>query len=296
MPAPRNLEVRTREPDGDGLRHMTMRTWLLVVLLLAGCGTASPPVHEGAVPTPAVTADPMDLVGMWRVQVDGTAAGVLRVGEEITLFQDCGGLNAAWRASHDGGFVAYSAGGSGTCFVHGRSLLPAWVEEAQGFRVDGDERVLVDAAGRVLVTLLPGGKPRLPASMSAEYYGTTPTPAPELARRMAEPAPLPAGLRPATSSTILGRWQAPDHPRAFLAFAADGSWTGSDGCNGQGGRYSVGEAGEILAVSGGSTLIGCANSAAGGWLNTAKRAGRDDDQLVLLDEHAHELGRLRLSA
>lgn len=278
---------------------MSMRTCLAAAVvaagLLAGCGAGSTPDHVVAVPTPTVSADPMALVGMWKLQVDGKDAGVLRVAEEMTLFQDCGGLEASWEASHDGGFIAFNAGGSSSCYTGNVPQLPTWVHAARGFRVDGDTRVLVDEAGRTLVTLLPGGKPRIPSTMSAEYYSTVPTPSAQLAKRMAEPAPLPSALTAATETTLTRRWQAPDNAKAYLEFHADASFSGSDGCNGEGGRWSLGPSGELLTVSGGHTLIGCGNSQAGSWLAAAARAGIDGDQLVLLDADAHELGRLRAS-
>lgn len=268
-----------------------------LVLLTAACGTASGPDHVTAVPSPTASVDPMALVGSWRVQLAGRDVGVLWIAEGMTLFQDCGGLDASWKASHDGGFVAYSSSGDGSCFKSNKPLLPSWVHEAQGFRVQGDDRTLVDTDGRVLVTLLPGGHPQIPSTRGREPYATTPTPSPKLAERMAAPAPVPAGMTPLTYGTLIGkRWEAPDNPRAFLEFRQDGAFEGSDGCNGEGGRFSLGSSGEILAVAGSSTLIGCQNSAVGGWLQEAHRVAIDKDQLVLLDAAAHELGRLRPSS
>jgi len=278
---------------------MSMRALVIALALTGlatGCGTtSSAPDRLKAVPTPTVSADPMSLVGMWTVQVDGKDAGVLRVAEEMTLFQDCGGLFASWEASHDGGFIAFNSGGSGSCYKGDVPQLPTWVDAARGFRVEGDTRILVDDAGTTLVTLLPGGKPHIPSTMSPEFYGTVPTPSAQLATRMAEPAPLPAGTTAATEATLARRWQSPDNDKAYLEFRADATYTGSDGCNGEGGRWSLGPSGELLTVSGPHTLVGCNNSQAGSWLASAGRAGIDGDQLVLLDAAGHELGRLRAS-
>lgn len=54
----------------------------------------------------------------------------------------------------------------------------------------------------------------------------------------------------------MGRWVAAGKERtdAFLAFAADGTYTG---CNGSRGRYALGKHGRLLATVGPTTLIGC---------------------------------------
>lgn len=59
-----------------------------------------------------------------------------------------------------------------------------------------------------------------------------------------------------------------------------------------GGGWVVGPVGTLLATSGVSTLIGCDNVPVGDWLSSARRAGFDGATLVLLDQHATELGRL----
>ena len=137
-----------------------------------------------------------------------------------------------------------------------------------------------------------------------------------LRRMLAPAAALPAGLRPAAAADLVGRWVPGDRPEArsprppHVTFAADGDWTGSDGCNGQGGRWLAGPAGSFLAVAGPQTLMGCAPIAqpadaagrgvpvplpvdVGSWLTAASRAGLAGDQLVLLDRSGRELGRLR---
>lgn len=72
-----------------------------------------------------------------------------------------------------------------------------------------------------------------------------------------------------------------------------GSWTGSDGCNGLGGRWSVGAGGELLATAGPETTIGCENVAIAQWLTTAVTAALDGGTLVLLDAAGTAIGRLQ---
>ena len=94
--------------------------------------------------------------------------------------------------------------------------------------------------------------------------------------RLAEPyAPpkgtfgLPEGMVPPTPEQLTsGRWVPagsgsnepgwPDEP--YAQFVSSGSWSGSDGCNGQGGSWSLdSQTGEWLASAGPQTLIGCNN-------------------------------------
>ena len=273
---------------------MSMRTRLLALaLLLTACGSGQAGVS--AVPSPTVSADPAALVGFWTVHEDGVATGTLRLGGELTLFQDCGGLDATWKASVDGGFVAGPIGGDGSCFKDNAPLVPAWVHAAQGYRVDGEEWTLVDSDGKVLVALTRSGPPRIASNRSADYYGKEPTTA-DVRRNLApEAAALPAGLTPVTYATLVGtRWEA-DKP-GFLQFQQDGAFIGSDGCNGQNGRYALGPGGEVLAVTGPQTLIGCVGSPTGSWVAQAARAGRDGDELVLVDATGREIARMRASS
>ena len=93
-------------------------------------------------------------------------------------------------------------------------------------------------------------------------------------------APLPAALTPVTREKLLGRWVPVDGPTGagqppFLEFIADGRWRGSDGCNGQSGRWVAGQDGALLGTTGLSTLIGCDNVPISGWIGQARRAGFD---------------------
>jgi hypothetical protein len=77
-----------------------------------------------------------------------------------------------------------------------------------------------------------------------------------------------------------------------VTFASDGSWSGSDGCNGQGGRWRLGTGGDLVTTTGPSTQIGCAGVPVGGWMARARQAGLAGKTLVLLDGTGHEIGRL----
>jgi antitoxin (DNA-binding transcriptional repressor) of toxin-antitoxin stability system len=288
--------------------------WVLLgavtVLALAGCGAgtaadggdaAGPPAPDG---TPPAGGDPVELVGLWTVrEAAGEEPGaILRLADRgLSLWRKCGHLDGAWAASTDGLFVGHVFGGSGACVRapdSGPDSGPAWLKQAAGHRADGRDRLLVDRAGRPVARLVPGGRPEVDANTAASE-AEPPVVTADLRDRLSPAAPLPAGLRPASAAELAGRWvpvrgaggRSPQPPHVELR--ADGSWSGSDGCNGQGGRWVAGAGGAVLAVAGAQTLIGCTGVNVGSWLTDAARAGFAGDELVLLDRAGRELGRLR---
>lgn len=94
---------------------------------------------------------------------------------------------------------------------------------------------------------------------------------------------------------LVGTWLPADGAaggHAYVALEADGTWTGSDGCNGTGGTWHGGPGGEFAATSGPSTRIGCENVPILSWLDDATRAELDVGVLVLRDATGAETGRL----
>jgi hypothetical protein len=276
----------------------------LLIAPLAGCadragpggpaGPAAPPPSSA----PVEQTDPVALVGFWTVTPTGPPVEggvVVRLGDQdLRVFLGCGQMLGSWRADPTGLFVAEVDGTSGCMAAD--PVKPRWLSGAAAFRVDGEERVLLDAQDRTVARLSPGGRP--PAGVEVAPDDLKPPRVTDETRRAFAPAAaLPAGLRPATDETLIGRWLpadgTPDSPTPpFVEFVRGGQWRGSDGCNGQGGRWAAGEAGALLATSGPSTLIGCDNVPVSAWLSPARRAGFDGAELVLLDAAGKELGRL----
>lgn len=281
-----------------GRRPMTVdmrdgwRTALAVVAVLALVSCAAP---ETAAPDPSHSrsgpADPVALIGMWTLAgvgaADGTVVGVTPA--ELTIYQSCGELLATWNADSQGLFIADVMGSNGGCDPE--TPVP-WLTKAAGYRLDGNSNTaLLDMDGRIVARLVASPAPPRP---DRESFTVTD----EFRRSFDPPAALPARLTPAGRRELAGRWvpvrggsKALKQP--YLEMRTDGRWSGSDGCNGSGGGWVVGPAGTVLATSGVSTLIGCDNVAVGGWLSAARRAGFDGAILVLLDQDAKELGRLR---
>ncbi len=283
---------------------MRMRAWgvagLATVLVSTACASskqgpsAAPTSPAPATSTAPQTFDPLLLVGSWNVL---TPAGKptpyhLRIGDELTLTTQCGTWIGTWTANAIGMFLAEIDGGPGSCSTNARGPAPSWLTAAAAFTVSGSTRNLLDDAGHVVARLWHGHGIELQPDLR------------QLRARLATGPPLPGEQTPATAKTILGRWepipppgtmQTPGQaqpPSSFVTFAADGSWSGSDGCNAQGGRWRIGPGGSLVTTAGPSTLIGCAGFPVGSWVSQARRAGLDGSMLVLLDAGGHDVAQL----
>lgn len=279
---------------------------VLIALLAAGCARKDPAADSGApgpgggpAGTTVGDADPVALIGLW--QVTGAAGeetdAVLRIApQSLSLWRDCGTLLGGWQADTSGLFIADLFGSTGCPATD--QLLPGWLRDAAGYQVVGEERALLDGEGEPVARLLPGGKPKPNPNLAASE-AEPPVVTDEVRRSLtARTAELPAGLAAADRGALVGRWvpasgTAVRPKSAFLELRADGSYTGSDGCNGVGGRWVSGRDGALLATSGVSTLIACDNVPIGQWLGTARRAGLVGETLALVDAQGKETGRLK---
>lgn len=288
---------------------MARRNYLLAMVvataLLAGCAgqggpeasaPETPRLGGGGSPAPA---DPVALVGNWTLaEVAEEPSGILRIApDQIQLFGRCGMLVGSWRADAAGLFVAGTFGASGAEGVAGcekaAESTPPWLRRVTSYRLVGGTPVLLDNQGAPVARLLPGAKPTAGPNLAASEVAP-PEITDEVRRRFAPAAALPARLTPADRDRLVGKWVPARGPRtAYVEFRADGEWRGSDGCNGQAGRWVAGPAGALLATTGFSTLIGCDSAPVGAWLSSTWRAGLDGETLVLLDAGAEEVGRMR---
>ncbi|MFF2388563.1 hypothetical protein [Agromyces sp. NPDC058104] len=269
------------------------------VCLTAGCaasGAMPAPTTATATPTPtAAASDPMKLIGMWRVS-DAAGEEVdtwLRLdAPEFALWRDCGMISGGWLAG-ERIFLAQTLGASGDC-ASGSFPEVAWLDEAASYRATDDGWQLLDADGEPVASLAIDGAPDSIDTV-AEFYAEPPVIDDRVRAYFADPAPLPVGLTAVEADDLLGRWVPAGGSFAsdpHVDFLASGTWTGSDGCNGQGGRWAVEGDGELLVTSGPSTLIGCDGAPAPGWVAGAASAAFDDTELVLIDRDGAELGRL----
>jgi heat shock protein HslJ len=104
----------------------------------------------------------------------------------------------------------------------------------------------------------------------------------------------------ASPQTVAGTWRAvqmvgeealknarPEDP--VLVFKADGTWTGSDGCNGLQGTYTIGQRGVFTATIGPQHLVGCQNVPHTGVLHAAKRIVVTGDTLQFFGADERQL-------
>lgn len=98
------------------------------------------------------------------------------------------------------------------------------------------------------------------------------------------PSSAPSGPVP---DDLVGTWvvdMAYDVPtQPFLTIAADGTWTGSDGCNGVQGTWELGAAGALRATAGPHTLIYCEGKDLPALFDDAKTVAVDGGTLTLQD-------------
>lgn len=287
-----------------------------LALALGACGQASgegprvlspSPYSESAPPpstdmAPVVESEPIDLVNMWRVsgvEEESPDTWLRLDGSDYVLWRGCGVIHGSWRATGTA-FLAYSSGASGECVTGDDSLNTGWLESVTSYRPSGEGWELVDPDNAVVATLTVDGGPE-PISGLIEYYVEPPEVTEEIRDALAmEATPLPAGLSPVTQADLVGRWVQVDVDRAypeyvdepFAEFQDDRGWSGTDGCNGAQGRWTVDRNGVLLATAGPSTAIGCDGAQVPSWVVQASSAGFDDGRLVLLDGSGSELGVL----
>jgi hypothetical protein len=129
------------------------------------------------------------------------------------------------------------------------------------------------------------------AVVGFSLHGGGASSSPEPAASSPAPATKAAGTTPVTTmQSLSGTWRPvrlsgfttlkvgrPEDPT--LTFSPDGTWTGSDGCNGISGTFSIGQRGGFSSHANGQRLIECGNVPHTLVLASAKRIS--SDQLTL---------------
>jgi heat shock protein HslJ len=106
----------------------------------------------------------------------------------------------------------------------------------------------------------------------------------------------------ATAQTVVGTWRPvrlsgfttlkaarPDDPT--ITFKPDGTWVGSDGCNGLNGTYSIGQRGEFSSKSGSQRMVGCDNVPHTAVLAASKRITSEKTGLIFYAGDGREVAR-----
>lgn len=259
------------------MRRRVVATTAVVALLAAACGDR---INDPMEMKPA--AEPLDLVGVWQVEAAFIGEpGRLRLdAQELELIHPDGSVRGGWVASPDT-FVAdtWAATVSGAHIPR-----PDWLVGVHHYvlTTDGGWQIL-------------GEDDEVLATMTPEEGDEAPDVSQEVRRALRPPVALPDGLDVPSTEDLLGRWVPAGETfetDPHVELHDDTTWRGSDGCNGAGGLWSLGDEGRLLTTAGPMTAMGCAGAPVGSWLADTARAGLDGNELVLLDRSGAELARL----
>jgi heat shock protein HslJ len=241
------------------------------------------------------------LIGMWRVAAAGEGPGTfLRLAgpgamSGLEVWRACGVIDGSWAVGPTR-FVASTYTSAAGCMEPDGSMpsIP-WLYSATAYQPDGDGWDLIDASGAITATLRHDG---LPAPDPNVIASEAQAPVADDAARslLSDAAPLPTGLRAATAAEVVGLWVPSGAPLATnpsIELAGDGTWRGSDGCNGAGGRWAVDVDGQFVIPTGGAmTAMGCDGAPLPELITTARRLAIDNGQLVLVDREGQAIARL----
>jgi hypothetical protein len=233
--------------------------------------------------------DPQELVGSWQVMGDPAIDGRevrLHAGGRVSLRDGACVLGGSWSATGSGLMIMSISSATNEC----RDLEDAfdYFTGVQRFQVMPDAVQLSNLAGGTVAVLSKDTSPVDPAEVFVPR----------------DPAPgLPAGIQvPSLQVLTASRWipvetvgsdRWPDRTRPQASFAVSGRWSGYDGCNGLGERWSMDvETGEWLAGIGGQTEIGCDNVDVSGVVGPARAVGLDGNELVFYASDGVVTGRL----
>ncbi|MFN8168650.1 MAG: hypothetical protein U0S36_07680 [Candidatus Nanopelagicales bacterium] len=295
-----------------------MRGRVLVVcacaVLVAACGTTSVTDVGSGAPSPSPTAsgspspssspsaqggDVLGLIGNWTATGPGVERGTVVTidADEMRIWTRCGLTSASWDADPSGLFAADITSWSNDCFT-ARARWP-WAVSAHSWSRASDAVELRATTGEVTARLEPGGTPTTGPDVAAELGSPRPLTAEDRRRLGAHPA-LPPGLAPAAADDLVGTWVvAPTASAAGVddlgpgvEVDADGTWSGTDGCNGGDGSWTLGPDGAFIATLGPMSAVGCPGPSVPYWMSEARRVGLAGSALVLVGRDGKELGRL----
>lgn len=259
-----------------------------LALLLAGCSTA----RDQSVTTEAASSS--SLVGLWKV------TGVRGWKNTWTVF-DARSFTIERDRNIIKGSISYRRDEmlAGVVTWHGENnrLVP-WLTAADSFTISGDDRKLLAPDGTVLATLVPARDAPDPGDVRPEEMNT-PTLTPEDHALLSDPTPAPTPGASLEVNDLVGTWTAgsadrkPSRP--FLTLHADGTYTSSNGCADDRGRWRLLPGNGLLSTGGIDITPACDAIEVPDWFLSARSVTVDGDRLTLFDQHGSALGSLQRS-
>ncbi|WP_168197053.1 META domain-containing protein [Agromyces laixinhei] len=234
-------------------------TILLAATVLTACASGADRAAE--------TVDPVNPVGTWG---DAAATGEpsLALAEDgsLTGTDGCNRLIGTWTAETD--TVTFVDVASTRMFCEG---VDTWLSALATGTVDGGTLTVLDESGAEIGTL----------ARSSDEVPTS------------EPS-----IEPIADALFTGTWGTESAGTAsgepFIIIAADGTASGSDGCNTFGDSTWTLDGDTITFDGGFSTLMAC--EGVDQWLNQRATATVDADTMTFFDESGAEIGSLPRTA
>lgn len=255
-----------------------------------GASSAAP--SQASTATRGVDLEPAAaLVGLWKVQAPGEGANTWVRFEpaSVTVQRGRDLINASWVSGGD--HIAANAYGWSNGSM---DRAVTWLEQAHTFRINGAEVVLVDSKDHVLATLSPATKAPDPRGALPELMNGR-TPEAEVTSYFTPPTPAASPGPNVTADAVQGRWITgkadADGNHPFLTFSPDGSYRGSDGCNGISGRWLLSTTNYLAFTGGFHTDVACENLLpVPTWTADARTVSVHGDRLTLFDQKGTALG------
>lgn len=254
------------------------------------------PTAAGEDPVPTVSAaarrgqEPgAALVGLWKVEAEGegTETWVAFTPRGVTVERDRRLISASW-VTGDNRIGAVVGSWDGALTDHS---VP-WLEDAGTFAREGAEFLLQAPDGSVLASLTPARGAPAPRSASADSMSVSTSGAGSAFSLPVAPAAPGPALSP---EELTGRWRtgdaAADGSRPFITFAADGTYRGSDGCDGISGKWLLLPGNRLVFTSSGRTQVGCGNlQPVPEWTEATRSVSVVSGALTLFDVDGTPLG------
>ncbi|HEY1104697.1 MAG TPA: META domain-containing protein [Agromyces sp.] len=226
---------------------------LATIALAAGCASpGGPGGSDASSPTPTASS----AVGTWGDASDASSPSLsLAADGTLTGTDGCNLLTGRWE-DQGPGRIEFDDVASTRMACEG---VDTWLSGLDEATIDGDTMTVLGDDDVELGVL---------ERTSAEPAGGT-----------GSPAPTDAGA----ASAFVGTWGTDGAQQAFLVIAADGTVTGSDGCNSLTGRWEPEDGDRIEFDQMASTLVAC--DGVDQSLAQLDSASVDGDTLTVYDDH-----------